>query len=343
MRRSNLKVMVTGGCGFIGTNFIKHIQKAWDCDIVNIDSLTYAGIKSNHENTSKYRLAKVDISTSYISMENWIHGFNPDIIVHFAAESHVDNSITSADKFVKTNVVGTYNILEAIKNVSPKTPLVHISTDEVYGDFNLNYDGYGWNEDAPYAPNSPYAASKASADMLVRAFSHTHNLTTVTVNCSNNYGPYQNPEKFIPKIITNVLSGRKVPVYGNGLNRRDWIYVTDHCTYLQFVISDLFDGGVCERYNIGYNTNYTNLDLAKLIITSMNKNPDDYIEFVEDRKAHDRVYKINTTRINNHLEDYKMRTYDQDFAGFKPKTLHEGLERTIDWYKNNRIWWEDLI
>ncbi|MBU0472095.1 MAG: dTDP-glucose 4,6-dehydratase [Nanoarchaeota archaeon] len=318
-----MKLLVTGGCGFIGSNFILHmLNKYKNCKIINLDKLTYAGNSNNLsslKNNSNYRFVKGDICDKKL-VNKLIKKI--DTIVHFAAESHVDRSILKADEFVKTNVLGTFTLLvAALRN--GKKRFHHISTDEVFGD--LGNKGK-FSEKTSYNPHSAYSASKAGSDHLVRAYFHTHNLPITISNCSNNFGPYQFPEKFIPLAITNIIEGRKIPIYGKGLNIRDWIYVDDHNEAIDMIIHK---GMIGETYCIGGSSEIKNIDLARLILKHF-KLGDEMIEYVSDRKGHDFRYAINSTKIKKEL-------------GWKPRhNFKAGLKKTINWYKKNQDWWFPL-
>ena len=313
------KSLVTGGCGFIGANFIRYMRGAYpEYHITNFDSLTYAGNRDNLigiEGQDRYTFVKGDI-TNLDDVRRVIEGV--DYIVHFAAESHVDRSIVDPSVFVKTNVMGTYNLLECAMKSQVKR-FVHISTDEVYG--SLSEDGY-FTEETPLTPNSPYSASKAGSDLLVRAYCETYQFPGIITRCSNNYGPYQFPEKLIPLMISNALSNQKLPVYGDGGNVRDWLYVKDHCRAIDVI---LHKGKPGEVYNIGGNNEWHNIDLVKLLLKDLDK-PESLIEFVEDRLGHDRRYAIDSSKIQNEL-------------GWTPQiSFEEGMEKTIRWYRENTDW-----
>jgi len=319
-----MKLVVTGGAGFIGSCFIRYmLGKYDDCKIVNLDALTYcANLKNltDVENNPNYTFVKGDIRDTKLACELFE---NADACVNFAAESHVDNSILNPFVFVETNVNGTLSLLAAAKETKLSRYL-QVSTDEVYG--TLGKTGY-FTENTPLAPNSPYSASKASADMLVRAYFETYGLPVVTTRCSNNYGPYQFPEKLIPLIINNLLNNKKVPVYGDGLNVRDWLYVYDHCSAIDAVLHKGHEG---EVYNVGGNNEKTNMEITKILIDAMGKDKNS-IEFVKDRLGHDRRYAIDSTKIQKEL-------------GWKPSlTFEEGIKRTIDWYLNNQNWIKELM
>ncbi|MCK5595232.1 dTDP-glucose 4,6-dehydratase [bacterium] len=323
-----MNLLVTGGCGFIGSNFIRYeLEKHSSINIVNLDKLTYAGnlenlldVQKKHEN--RYTFVKGDILDAElirrIITENKI-----DIIINFAAESHVDKSIINSSEFMRTNILGVQTLLDAAKQVGIKR-FIQISTDEVYGD--LPDDGY-FTEETPLAPNSPYAASKASADMLVRAYYHTYQLPVIITRCSNNYGPYQFPEKLIPLMIANALQSKTLPIYGDGTNVRDWIHVIDHSRAIDSVMQR---GEMGEVYNIGSNNERTNINIAKFILKRLEK-PETLIKFVKDRLGHDRRYAINTNKIKNQLR-------------WKPVyDFEDRLEATISWYVENENWWKRII
>ena len=304
-------VLVTGGAGFIGSCFVRHeLKKHPDYKIINIDALTYCGNLENLkdvENNPNYTFVHGNICD-----RNLVRDLvkEADLVVNFAAESHVDNSIKHPEIFVETNVQGTLNLLQASKELGVERYL-QVSTDEVYG--TLGKTGYFY-ETTPLAPNSPYSASKASADMLVRAYRETYGLTTLNTRCSNNYGPYQYPEKLIPFFISQLLKGEKVPVYGDGLNVRDWLYVYDHCEAIDVV---LHKGKVGEVYNIGGHNEKTNMEITRLILDAMRKD-ESSIKYVEDRLGHDRRYAISNDKITSEL-------------GWKPSlTFEEGIKITID-------------
>lgn len=319
-----MNILVTGGAGFIGSNFILYWLKNNPSDkIINLDALTYAG---NLENLAEvkddpnYRFIKGDICDKDVANEA-VKGV--DLIVHFAAESHVDRSIIDSGDFLKTNVIGTGNLLDAAKN-NGNIRFHHISTDEVFG--ALGMDDSKFNEETKYDPRSPYSASKAASDHLVRAYFHTHGLPITISNCSNNYGPYQFPEKIIPLFITNLIEGKKVPVYGEGKNIRDWIHVDDHNRGVEAIIKKGKIGGT---YCLGGNSEMANIDLTKLIISSMGMN-EDMIEYVADRKGHDLRYAIDFSKAKNEL-------------GWQPEIeFADGLRSTIEWYKNNETWWRNV-
>ena len=323
-----MKLLITGGCGFIGSNFIHYwLNKYPEDKIVNLDVLTYAGNLENLkdiEGNFNYKFIKGDICD--VSLVNNIVK-DIDLIVHFAAESHVDHSIKNSADFIKTNVEGTRVLLDAAKSASRRNGNIrfhHISTDEVFG--ALGSDDLPFNEKTAYNPRSPYSASKAAADHLVRAYFHTHKLPITISNCSNNYGPCQYPEKLMPLFITNLIEGKKVPVYGNGKNIRDWIYVDDHNAGVDAIIKK---GRLGETYCLGGGNELANIDITKKILKLMDKG-EEMIEYVEDRKGHDWRYAIDYTKARKEL-------------GWEPKVdFTAGLKKTIDWYKNNTNWWRKL-
>ncbi len=312
-------ILVTGGAGFIGSCFVRHVlTKHPDYKVINIDALTYCGNLENLkdvENNPNYRFVHGNICDRKLVRDLICEC---DCVVNFAAESHVDNSIKHPEIFVETNVQGTLNLLQACKELGVERYL-QVSTDEVYG--SLGKDGYFY-ETTPLAPNSPYSASKASADLLVRAYYETYKLPVLNTRCSNNYGPYQYPEKLIPFFISKLLKGEKVPVYGDGLNVRDWLYVYDHCEAIDVV---LHNGKVGQVYNIGGHNEKTNLEITHLILDAMGKD-ETSIEYVQDRLGHDRRYAIANDKITSEL-------------GWEPSiTFEEGIKLTIDWYLNNQEW-----
>ncbi len=316
-------LLVTGGAGFIGSNFILYMfDKYPDVKIINLDLLTYAGNLENLKDIAdnpNYTFVKGDIADPRI-VNRVVPGV--DYIVNFAAESHVDRSIEDPLLFIKTNVMGTQVLLDAARKHGVERYL-QVSTDEVYG--SLGPTGY-FTEETPIAPNSPYSASKAGADMLVRAYYETYGLPVLITRCSNNYGPYQFPEKLIPFFIKKLLNGQKVPVYGDGLNVRDWLYVEDHCAAIDMVLQK---GMVGEVYNIGGNNEKTNMEITKLILQGLKK-PETMIQYVKDRLGHDRRYAIDSGKIQSKL-------------GWQPATSFEdGIEMTIKWYLDNRDWWAKI-
>jgi len=320
------KILVTGGAGFIGSNYINHILKERDdYFIVNLDKLTYAGNLENlieTENNKNYKFIKGDICNSelvdYIFTE-----FGIEYVINFAAESHVDRSILGSGVFYQTNVMGTNVLLEVARRHKVKR-FLQISTDEVYG--SLESEGL-FTEKTSLSPNSPYSSSKTAADLMVYSFYKTYNLPVVTTRCSNNYGPLQFPEKLIPLMIINTLHDKKLPVYGDGRNVRDWIYVTDH----NIAINKVFEKGITgEVYNIGASQEMKNIDIVKLILGILGKS-EDLIEYVKDRPGHDRRYAIDSSKIQSEL-------------GWKPQfRFEEAIEKTIQWYVDNKSWWERII
>lgn len=319
-----MKLLVTGGAGFIGSNFIHYILKKYpDYQIVNLDLLTYAGNLENLkevENHPNYKFVRGDISDAKL-VDDLMKEM--DVIVHFAAESHVDRSILDSGAFVRTNVIGTHTLLEAARLNGGKR-FHHVSTDEVFG--SLEPDNPKFNEKTPYDPRSPYSASKAASDHLVRAYFHTYGLPVTISNCSNNYGAYHFPEKFIPLAITNLLEGKKVPLYGDGMNVRDWLFVEDHCEAIDLIIHQ---GRIGETYCVGGNSEKTNKEITHKILGLLGKG-DEMIEFVQDRPGHDKRYAIDFAKIKNEL-------------GWEPKTsFEEGIGKTVDWYRNNQDWWKKI-
>lgn len=320
-----MKILITGGAGFIGSNFVHYMVKRYpDYTLINLDKLTYAGNLENLksvENAPNYRFLKGDILDRELLKPVFQEGL--DAVINFAAESHVDRSILEPDVFVKTNVLGTQVLLDLAKEYGVRK-FVQISTDEVYG--TLGDEGL-FTETTPLAPNSPYSSSKAGADLLVRAYHETFGLHVNITRCSNNYGPYQFPEKLIPLMIKNALEGRPLPIYGDGSNVRDWLHVEDHCSAIDLVLHRGVSG---EVYNIGGNNERTNLQIVRRILELLNK-PDSLIRFVEDRPGHDKRYAIDATKIRKEL-------------GWVPKyTFDVGIEQTIEWYLEHRDWWERIV
>lgn len=324
-----MKILVTGGAGFIGTNFVYYfLDKYPDYELINLDSLTYCGNLENLkdiENNPNYTFVKGDIRNQDIVDD--IVSNDVDYIINFAAESHVDRSISDPKIFLESNIIGTQNLLEIAKKYHEKGQIkkyIQISTDEVYG--SLGKTGY-FTEKTPLASNSPYSASKAGADLLVRAYHETYDLPTNITRCSNNYGPYQFPEKLIPLMINNALNNKELPVYGDGKNIRDWLHVYDHCTAIDLVLQK---GKLGEVYNIGGNNEKENIEIIKIILSYLNKD-ESLISFVDDRLGHDRRYAIDSSKIQNEL-------------GWKPKyTFETGIKETIDWYLNNQKWLENIV
>jgi dTDP-glucose 4,6-dehydratase len=321
-----MKLLVTGGAGFIGSNFVRYmVNKYPEYQIVNLDLLTYAGNLENLkdiENAPNYKFVRGDIAD-----REFINGLFQeekfDYVLNFAAESHVDRSITDPGIFVQTNIQGTLALLDAAKTIGV-TKYLQVSTDEVYG--TLGETGY-FTEETPLAANSPYSASKAGADLLVRAYHETFGLPVNITRCSNNYGPFHFPEKLIPLMIINALNDKELPIYGDGLNIRDWLHVEDHCQAIDLVLHKGRNG---EVYNVGGNNERTNIEIVKTILKHLNK-PESLMKFVTDRPGHDRRYAIDATKLRNEL-------------GWSPKyNFDTGIEQTINWYLNNREWWENII
>ncbi len=322
-----MKILITGGAGFIGSNFVRHILASYpDYDVVNFDKLTYAGNLENLsdcESSDRYSFVKGDICDPEA-----LKKLEFDSIVHFAAESHVDRSILDSQPFLQTNVMGTVMLLEEAKRRD--CTFLHVSTDEVYGSIGEGY----FYEDSPLMPNSPYAASKASSDLLVRSYIKTHKIKGLITRCSNNYGPFQFPEKLIPLVILNAVNKRPIPVYGDGMNVRDWIYVVDHCRAVDAV---LHRGESGEVYNVGCKNEMTNIRLVELILGKVaeklgrdEKEVLSLIEYVDDRKGHDRRYAIDPKKM-------------EDSTGWKPETdFADGIASTIEWYLSNQKWWERI-
>lgn len=321
-----VKLLITGGAGFIGSNFVRYmVEKYPNYHIVNLDKLTYAGNLANLteiEGEKNYSFVKGDISDS-LFINELFEKEQFDFVLNFAAESHVDRSISDPDIFIKTNIMGTQVLLDAAKTYRVKKYL-QVSTDEVYG--TLGDTGY-FTEETPLAPNSPYSASKAGADLLVRAYHETYGLPINITRCSNNYGPYHFPEKLIPLMIINALNNKPLPVYGDGLNIRDWLHVEDHCQAIDLV---LHKGELGEVYNVGGNNERANVEVVKLILKELGK-PESLINLVEDRLGHDRRYAIDATKLITKL-------------GWNPKyKFEDGIKQTIQWYLNNKEWWENII
>lgn len=316
-----MKILVTGGAGFIGSNFIHFILEQYPEDsIVNLDNLTYAGNLENLasvEDNTQYRFIKGDIG-DVVLIDSLVA--QCDVVVHFAAESHVDRSILGPEAFVQTNVFGTFTLLEAARKYSKR--FHHVSTDEVFG--SLERDAPAFNEATPYDPRSPYSASKAASDHLVRAYFHTYGLPVTLSNCSNNYGPYHFPEKLIPLALTNLLEEKKVPVYGDGRQIRDWLFVEDHCRAIDVILRQ---GKIGETYCIGGNGERENIWIVEQLLALLGKDTSS-IEYVTDRPGHDRRYAIDFTKIRTEL-------------GWEPSvSLAEGLARTVAWFQKNENWWK---
>jgi len=319
-------ILITGGAGFIGSNFVRYmLQNYPDVRVVNLDKLTYAGNLENLkdvEDNPNYHFVRGDICNQEL-VEYIVQKFEVDLIVNFAAESHVDRSILGPEIFIRTNILGTQVLLEVTKKFGIER-FIQISTDEVYG--SLGPEGK-FREDMPLLPNSPYAASKASADLLCRAYFKTFGVPVVITRCSNNFGPYQFPEKLIPLMIINALNDKPLPVYGDGKNVRDWIYVIDHCRAIDFVIQK---GKPGEIYNIGASNEWQNIDIVKLILKKLGK-PESLIKFVKDRPGHDRRYAMDWSKIKNEL-------------GWEPiYSFEEAITETINWYIQNESWWKRII
>jgi dTDP-glucose 4,6-dehydratase len=351
------KLLVTGGAGFIGANFVHYwLEKYPEDKVVVLDALTYAGNMANLvsvESNPNYTFVHGNICDQAL-VESLLVELSIDTLVHFAAESHVDRSITGPDAFIETNIMGTYSLLKAAKKVWLDGDTVldghrfhHVSTDEVYG--TLSATDPAFTEDTAYAPNSPYSASKAASDHLVRAYHHTYGLNVTTSNCSNNYGPYHFPEKLIPLVITNILHNKDLPIYGDGQQIRDWLYVEDHAYGIDLVLQN---GCIGENYNIGGNNEWANIDIVKAISVlveqeftnntelaerfpkakaAIESNTASLITYVTDRPGHDRRYAIDATKTNNEL-------------GYQPKESFEtGIAKTVAWYLNNEQWWQSVM
>jgi dTDP-glucose 4,6-dehydratase len=320
--------LVTGGAGFIGSNFVKYILQNYDYNVINFDKLTYAGNLENLSDVEKdprYTFFKGDICEEK-DVEKALKDYKIDTIVNFAAESHVDRSILGPKEFIVTNVLGTQVLLEAARKFGTEKYL-QVSTDEVYGSLPEDKPELLFTEKTPITANSPYSASKASADLLVNAYFHTFKMPVLTTRCSNNYGPYQFPEKLIPLMIAKAVDGEKLPVYGDGKNVRDWLYVEDHCSAITEV---LHRGKIGDVYNIGGNNEWYNIDIVKIILKLLGKG-EDHITYVKDRPGHDRRYAIDSGKIQKEL-------------GWTPKYLFEGgIEKTIKWYTDNENWWRRIM
>ena len=328
-------ILITGGAGFIGSHVVRlFVNKYPEYHIINLDKLTYAGNLANLkdiEGQPNYTFVKADIC-DFERIIQLFKQYNIDSVIHLAAESHVDRSIKDPFIFAQTNVMGTLSLLQAAKLAWETSEtgydhklFYHISTDEVYG--ALDFDGTFFTEQTKYQPHSPYSASKAGSDHFVRAFHDTYGMPVIVTNCSNNYGPYQFPEKLIPLFINNIRHGKALPVYGKGENVRDWLYVEDHCSAIDLIIRK---GKIGEVYNIGGHNEHTNLEVVKTIIKELGKS-EDLIEFVTDRPGHDRRYAIDPTKIHNEL-------------GWLPATkFDDGIKKTIDWYLTHKSWWEKII
>jgi len=338
-----MKILVTGGAGFIGSAVVRYIIKNTIDDVLVVDSLTYAGnLESLAEidKNSRFKFEKVNIC-DHIALEAVVKSFQPDAIMHLAAESHVDRSIDGPSEFIQTNIVGTYTLLEVARQYFSTLPLEmkqrfrfhHISTDEVYGDLQGTNDYF--TETTPYSPSSPYSASKAASDHLVRSWLRTYGLPTIVTNCSNNYGPYHFPEKLIPLVILNAISGKKIPVYGNGQQIRDWLFVEDHAIALYTVLTE---GVVGETYNIGGHNERKNIDVVKEICSLLEElapekpsgisKYEDLITYVTDRPGHDLRYAIDATKI------------DRELNWTPSESFETGMRKTVSWYLNNKTWWK---
>ena len=338
-----MNILVTGGAGFVGANFVLRMLNSNQVNLVNLDKLTYAGnlqTLAPIAGNANYRFYQGDIGDRDL-LNNLLKQYQPKAVINFAAESHVDRSIRGPSEFIQTNIVGTFNLLESVRayfedldvETKNKFRFLHVSTDEVYG--TLDKTDPPFSEANPYEPNSPYAASKAASDHLVRAWFHTYGLPVLTTNCSNNYGPYQFPEKLIPLVMHNALKGKQLPVYGDGLQIRDWLYVEDHCDAIWTVLEK---GRLGETYNIGGNNEKTNISVVQTICSILDqlkpredqKSYAEQISFVKDRPGHDRRYAINASKIANEL-------------GWRPKeTFETGIEKTIQWYLDHQDWIEGV-
>lgn len=323
-----MKILLTGGSGFIGSNFVRFLlRERPDYSIVNLDALTYSGNPENLSDIeSDWRYTFVHGSINDMPLVEKLIAA-ADAVVHMAAESHVDRSIIDARPFVETNVLGTQTLLDAARRTDFKGRFVHVSTDEVYGDLPIDQPELKFTEQTPYAPSSPYSASKAASDMLVRAYHHTFGLNVCITNCSNNHGPYQFPEKVIPLFVTNLLENKKVPLYGDGRNVRDWLHVDDHC---EAVLTVLEKGKAGETYNIGGNNERSNLELTHSILEIMGRD-EKWIQPVTDRLGHDRRYAIDPRKIETEL-------------GWKPtrSAWPDALVNTVRWYVQNESWWRNV-
>lgn len=318
-----MKLLITGGAGFIGSNLVRHMVNTYpQYHVVNLDALTYAGNKDSLkdlEGKANYQFVHGDICDAEL-VDGLMQGV--EAVLHLAAESHVDRSITDPGAFVRTNVMGTQVLLDAAKRHGVKR-FVHVSTDEVYG--SLGPTGF-FTEETPLAPNSPYSASKAGSDLLARAYFETFGFPTLITRCSNNYGPYQFPEKLIPLFITNLMEDQQVPIYGDGLNVRDWLHVEDHCRAIDAVLQSGTPG---EVYNIGGNNEKTNMEITRTILSKLNK-PESLIRYVQDRPGHDKRYAIDAAKMKRDL-------------GWEPQyTFETGIDQTIAWYLANEAWWRPL-
>ncbi len=318
-----MKLLITGGLGFIGSNFVRYILKKYpDYEVINLDKMTYAGNPENLkdiESNSQYKFIKGDICDREL-VNDLVSKEKPDAIINFAAETHVDRSILEPDAFIKTDIFGTHTLLEAVRNYKIEK-YIQISTDEVYGSIEKGL----FTEQSDLKPNSPYSASKTGADLLVRAYFKTYDLPVLITRSSNNYGPYQYPEKLIPLFISNLIEGKKVPIYGDGLNIRDWLYVLDNCSGIDTV---LHKGKAGEIYNIGADNEKTNKEITEIILKGLGKD-ESSIEYVKDRAGHDRRYALDSTKLKK--------------LGWKPEyNFEKAMKETIEWYKNNPDWWKKI-
>jgi dTDP-glucose 4,6-dehydratase len=323
MGREIRTILVTGGCGFIGSNFVRYMLRHYDYRVINVDKLTYAGNLENLSDVSdhsQYEFVKGDIADK--ALIDGLASKGVDAVVNFAAESHVDRSIEDPRVFIETNMLGTQVLLEAARKYKISR-FIQISTDEVYG--SLGPTG-AFTEITPLAPNSPYSASKTAADLLVRAYYKTYGLATIITRCSNNYGPYQFPEKLIPLMISNALEDKPLPVYGDGMNVRDWIYVEDHCRAIDLIVHKGREG---EVYNIGASNEVPNIEIVKTILNRLNK-PESLIKFVEDRPGHDRRYAIDSTKLRSELG------WDLTYS------FENAMDLTIRWYVQHQDWWKKI-